>query len=56
LPLGPSFGLGSIDDKGGPPQPRLSDGTRQELEDRLRDDVRRLRRYMGDDFDAWGFA
>jgi hypothetical protein len=39
-----------------PPRPRLSDGARRELEDRLRDDVRGLRRYMGDDFDAWELA
>ena len=26
------------------------------LEDRLRDDVRRLRQYMGEDFDGWGLA
>jgi hypothetical protein len=39
-----------------PPKPALSDRARRELEDRLRDDVRRLRRYMGDDFDAWGLA
>jgi hypothetical protein len=37
-----------------PPKPALSDGARRELEDRLRVDVRRLRQYMGDDFDAWG--
>lgn len=39
-----------------PPRPTLSEGARRELEDRLRDDVRRLRRYMGDDFDGWGIA
>ncbi|MGH2817504.1 MAG: sulfotransferase domain-containing protein [Actinomycetota bacterium] len=39
-----------------PPKPRLSDGARREIEDRLRDDVRRLRRYMGDDLSAWGLA
>jgi hypothetical protein len=39
-----------------PSRPRLSDSARRELEDRVRDDVRRLRRYMDDDFDAWGFA
>jgi hypothetical protein len=39
-----------------PPQPALSDGARRELENRLRDDVRRLRRYMGDDFNAWELA
>jgi hypothetical protein len=37
-----------------PPTPALSDGARRELEDRLRVDVRRLRRYMGKDFDEWG--
>jgi hypothetical protein len=42
--------------KKAPPRPRLSDGARREIEDRLRDDVRRLRRYMGEDFDAWGLA
>jgi hypothetical protein len=38
------------------PEPALSESVRRELEDRLRDDVRRLRRYMGDDFDAWGLG
>jgi hypothetical protein len=42
--------------KKAPPRPRLSDRARREIEDRLRDDVRRLRRYMGDDFDGWGLA
>jgi hypothetical protein len=42
--------------KKAPPRPRLSDSARLEIEDRLRPDVRRLRRYMGDDFDAWGLA
>jgi Sulfotransferase domain len=42
--------------KEAPPRPTLSDGARREIEDRLRDDVRRLRRYMGDDFDGWGLA
>jgi hypothetical protein len=42
--------------KKAPPRPKLSDGARREIEDRLRDDVRRLRRYMGDDFDGWGLA
>jgi hypothetical protein len=42
--------------KKAPPRPRLSDGARREIEDRLRDDVRRLRRYAGDDFDGWGLA
>jgi hypothetical protein len=39
-----------------PPLTRLSDGARRELENRLRDDVRRLRRYMGDDLNAWELA
>jgi hypothetical protein len=39
-----------------PPRPTLSESARRELEDRLRDDVRRLRQYMGDDFDGWGLA
>jgi sulfotransferase family protein len=34
----------------------ISDSVRRELEDRLRDDVQRLRRYMGPDFDGWGIA
>lgn len=42
--------------KEAPPRPTLSDGARREIEDRLRDDVRRLCRYMGDDFDGWGLA
>jgi hypothetical protein len=42
--------------KKAPPRPQLSPSARREIEDRLRDDVRRLRRYMGDDFDAWGLA
>jgi hypothetical protein len=42
--------------KPAPPPPTLSDGARREIEDRLRDDVRRLRRYMGEDFDGWGLA
>jgi hypothetical protein len=42
--------------KKAPPRPTLSGGARREIEDRLRDDVRRLRRYMGDDFDGWGLA
>jgi hypothetical protein len=39
-----------------PPRPTLSESARREIEDLLRDDVRRLRRYMGEDFDAWGLA
>jgi sulfotransferase family protein len=42
--------------KKAPPRPTLSDAARREIEDRLRDDVRRLRGYMGDDFDGWGLA
>jgi hypothetical protein len=42
--------------KKAPPKPALSDGARREVEDRLRDDVRRLRQYMGKDFDGWGVA
>jgi hypothetical protein len=39
-----------------PPRPFLSDSARSELEDRLREDVRRLRRYMDGQFDGWGIA
>ena len=39
-----------------PPRSALSDRARSELEDRLRDDVRRLHRYVGDQFDGWGIA
>jgi hypothetical protein len=42
--------------KNAPPRPRLSESARREIEDRLRDDVLRLRQYMGDDFDSWGLA
>jgi hypothetical protein len=38
------------------PAPQLSDRVRRELEDRLRDDVKRLRDYMGEDLDEWGMA
>lgn len=38
------------------PEPQLSEGVRRELEDRLRDDVRRLRSFMGEDLDEWGVA
>jgi hypothetical protein len=34
-------------------QIRISEEVRQELEDMLRDDVRRLRMYVGEDFDGW---
>lgn len=39
-----------------PPRPVLSDRARSELEDRLRDDVRRLHRYVGNQFDGRGIA
>jgi hypothetical protein len=42
--------------KKAPPKPMLSAAARREIEDRLRDDVRRLRGHLGDDFDAWGLA
>jgi hypothetical protein len=35
---------------------QISDRTRSALEDRLRDDVPRLRAYLGEDFDGWGIA
>jgi hypothetical protein len=35
---------------------QISDRTRSALEDRLRDDVLRLRAYLGEDFDGWGIA
>jgi hypothetical protein len=35
---------------------RISDELRGELEDRLRDDVRRLRSYIDGDFDGWGIG
>jgi hypothetical protein len=38
------------------PKPALLEPARRELEDRLRDDVRRLRRYMDDHFDGWGIG
>lgn len=34
----------------------ISDELRRSLEDQLRDDVRRLREYLGEDFDGWGIA
>jgi sulfotransferase family protein len=37
-------------------RPTLSASRTQELEDTLRDDVRRLRDYMGEDFDGWGIG
>lgn len=39
-----------------PPKPALSESARSELEDRLRDDVRRLRIYIGEPFDGWGIG
>jgi hypothetical protein len=39
-----------------PPKPVLSKPARRELEDRLRDDVRQLRRYMDGHFDGWGIG
>jgi hypothetical protein len=39
-----------------PPKPTLSDGARREIEDRLRDDVRRLRRLLGEDLGEWEVA
>jgi hypothetical protein len=42
--------------KKAPPRPTLSDGARREIEDRLGEDVRRLRRHIGDDIDEWGVA
>jgi hypothetical protein len=39
-----------------PKRPVLSDRVRSELQDRLRDDVRHLRRHLGPDFDGWGIA
>jgi hypothetical protein len=39
-----------------PPRPVISSETRQELEDRVRDDVRRLYKYMGPNFDGWCIA
>jgi hypothetical protein len=34
----------------------ISDRTRLALEDQLRDDIPRLRAYLGEDFDGWGIA
>jgi hypothetical protein len=39
-----------------PPRPVLSDRARSELEERFRDEVCRLRRYMDGQFDGWGIA
>lgn len=35
---------------------RISEGLRQEMEDRLRPDITRLRRYLGEDFHCWGIT
>jgi hypothetical protein len=35
---------------------RVGDDTRRRLEERLRPDVARLRRYLGPDFDGWGLV
>jgi Sulfotransferase domain len=37
-------------------RPSISDEVKHELEDRVRDDVRRLHDYMEPDFDGWGIA
>lgn len=37
-------------------RPIISNALRLELEDKLRDDVRRLRDYVSGDFDGWGIA
>jgi hypothetical protein len=37
-------------------RPSISSSLKQELEDTLRDDVRRLRGYMREDFDGWGIG
>jgi Sulfotransferase domain len=38
------------------PRPTLSAARRQELEETLREDVRRVRDYMREDFDGWGIG
>ena len=35
---------------------RLSSGARERLEHLLRDDVMKMRGYLGDNFDGWGIA
>ena len=35
---------------------QLTDDLRAELEAKLRDEMRRLRPHLGDDFDCWGLA
>jgi hypothetical protein len=42
--------------KKAPPKPTLSDDARRELEDRLREDVRRLYQCMDENFTGWGIA
>jgi len=42
--------------QGGPKAPVVSDAVRRHVEDELRDDVRRLRGYLGPDFDGWGIG
>lgn len=39
-----------------PTDVKISDEVRRELEDRLKDEVRRLRRFLGDDFTGWDIA
>ena len=39
-----------------PEAARIPDGLRRRLEDELRDDVARLRRYLPEGFDGWGIA
>ncbi len=39
-----------------PEDARLPETTRAFIEDSLRDDVRRLRRHLGEDFDCWGLG
>jgi hypothetical protein len=46
----------SLTTKGSGDRPRISGALRRELEDRLRDEVARLRAYMRPDFDGWGIA
>ena len=40
----------------GPRLPDVSDSIREHVHNELRDDVRRLREYLGPDFDGWGIA
>jgi hypothetical protein len=39
-----------------PRRAEISPAFEQQLRDLLRDDVRRLRGYVGEDFDGWGIA